>query len=319
MGNKELFDSNFKPILISSLETDSPIPFDLYIRSKEEFVLFLTKGKMLKAEQIERLKKSAQNLIFISRYDETNYENYIHKLLDKYELESPKKLKERSEALYESSKKIVNELFTTKITKESINSAKSVAEGILHQVQKDRRAFFSLMEVSSHDYYTYTHSINVCMYSISIGHSLKLPPLEMRLLSQGSLFHDIGKSKIDASIINKNGKLSAEEFQKIKEHPILGVKILLENGIDDRVTLGIVKEHHEKLDGKGYPSHLRDDNIIYLAQIVTVADIFDALTTERSYKKAMSTFEALSLMKSIMKNELNMDILKAFVSCFKQT
>eukprot|EP01022_Parablepharisma_sp_SALTPOND_P010063 TRINITY_DN14154_c0_g1_i1.p3 TRINITY_DN14154_c0_g1~~TRINITY_DN14154_c0_g1_i1.p3 ORF type:complete len:268 (+),score=31.31 TRINITY_DN14154_c0_g1_i1:107-805(+) len=212
----------------------------------------------------------------------------------------------------------MNDIFSKEITRESVESAKGVAENMLLQLQKDKRAFFSIMEVSSYDYYTYTHSINVCMYSVAIGLNLQLPPLEMELLSEGALFHDIGKSKIDINIINKKGKLSDEEFRKMQEHPVLGVKILKENGVDNRTILEIVKEHHEKQNGKGYPSHLRKESISMLAQIVTVADIFDALTTKRSYKKAMSTFEALSLMRSVMKDELNPTILKSFISCFKQ-
>lgn len=316
--DRDIFNDLYKPILISSLEIEREIPFDLYIKRVDSFVLFLGKGNAFKKSSAERLKKNGHELVFISRYEQGTYDLYIHEMLDKYELESPQKLKAKSKELYDSSKAIMNDIFSKDITKESVESAKGVAENMLQQLQKDKRAFFSIMEVSSYDYYTYTHSINVCMYSVAIGLTLNLPPLEMKILSEGALFHDIGKSKIDINIINKNGKLSDEEFRKIQEHPVLGVKILKENGVENRSILEIVKEHHEKQNGNGYPSHLRRENISMLAQMVTVADIFDALTTERSYKKAMSTFEALSLMKSVMKDELNPTILKSFISCFKQ-
>jgi putative nucleotidyltransferase with HDIG domain len=316
--DRDIFNDLYKPILISSLETQREMPFDLYIKRADKFVLFLGKGNTFETSTPERLKNSGHDLVFISRYEQDSYDKYVHELLDKYELESPQKLQAKSKELYDSSKAIMNDIFSKDITRESVESAKGVAETMLLQLQKDKRAFFSIMEVSSYDYYTYTHSINVCMYSVAVGLNLELPPLEMKLLSEGALFHDIGKSKIDINIINKNGKLSDEEFRKIQEHPVLGVKILKENGVEDRTILEIVKEHHEKQNGKGYPRHLRKESINMLAQIVTVADIFDALTTKRSYKKAMSTFEALRLMKSVMKDELNPTILKSFISCFKQ-
>lgn len=174
------------------------------------------------------------------------------------------------------------------------------------------------MKVSSHDYYTYTHSINVCMYAISLGQQLGLNKEEMRLLAEGALLHDIGKSEIDSSIINKNGKLDEAEFAAMKNHPAFGAEILERNGEKNEIIRDIVRHHHEKLDGKGYPDGKDASTLGKFAQIVAIADIFDALTTRRSYKEPLSSFEAFSLMRSKMKDELNGEMLLQFIKRFKE-
>jgi len=188
---------------------------------------------------------------------------------------------------------------------------------MLEEIGHNKRVFISLMMVSSHNYYTYTHSINVCMYAIAIGSELGLSKNEMTLLAEGALLHDVGKSKIDSSIINKDGPLNSYEFEIIKKHPLYGEEILSASGEIKQEIIDIVSKHHEKTNGKGYPRGVGKEELSKLVQIVTIADIFDALTTKRSYKEALSSFEAFSLMLSKMRDELNIEILQKFISSLK--
>ncbi len=125
--------------------------------------------------------------------------------------------------------------------------------------------------------------------------------------------HDLGKSKVDHDLINKPGRLSDAEFMVVKNHPALGYDLLKEMHEADAMILNIVRHHHEKLDGSGYPDGLKDKEIDFYARIVTIGDIFDALTTRRSYKPALSTFEALGLMKNKMAHELDTVLLRHFI------
>ena len=169
------------------------------------------------------------------------------------------------------------------------------------------------MNVTSYDYYTYTHCVDVTIYSLSLGKTLRLSKAELEDLGTSAILHDIGKSKIDYDIVNKKGRLTDEEFTAMKQHPVFGYDIALENGITDERILSGIRHHHEKLDGYGYPDKLKKEDLTMFAQIIAVADIFDALTTKRSYKEAFTSFDALMLMKKEMSTQLNEQILSNFI------
>ncbi len=158
--------------------------------------------------------------------------------------------------------------------------------------KKIERDFLKLVEMLSYvletkDAYTGDHSNNVKRISLLIAEELKLSDLDRQALFIAGNLHDIGKVGIRDSILNKPGKLTDEEYEIIKSHPVTGAKILSSiesfDGIRD-----IVNHHHERWDGKGYPDGLKGEEIPFLARLVAIADTFDAMTTTRSYRKALS-------------------------------
>ena len=140
--------------------------------------------------------------------------------------------------------------------------------------------------VEAKDTYTRGHSDRVSEYSVLIGEALGLPEEDIKKLKIGGLFHDIGKIGVPDSILQKEGKLSDDEYSEIKNHPSIGAHILSTASIFQDI-LPIVKHHHERYDGKGYPSQLAGENIPYLARITAVADTFDAMTSKRSYRDSL--------------------------------
>lgn len=145
-----------------------------------------------------------------------------------------------------------------------------------------------------HDY-TYNHCLNVAIIACQIGVELGLTESEIRALVLGSLLHDLGKIDIPVEILDKPSKLSDDEFCTIKQHPQFGCDLLESVDLDDRAH-AIVIQHHEKLDGTGYPNKLHYNKIHDLSKIAAVADIFDAVTSERSYHKPMATHKAVDLL-----------------------
>lgn len=172
-------------------------------------------------------------------------------------------------------------------------------------------AFTSLLKVSSHDYHTFSHSVDVLLYTAGLAQKVGLKPDQAREFAVGAVLHDVGKSQIPTTIINKQGRLSDEEFEQMKAHPDLGRTILGQH--DTRIISQAVAYHHERFDGTGYPYGLKGDEIPLVAQMVTIADVFAALTTKRSYKAAMSSFEALGIMKNQMSGHFNPELFKSFV------
>lgn len=141
--------------------------------------------------------------------------------------------------------------------------------------------------VESKDKYTKGHSDRVSEYSVLIGKKLNLNDKDLKLLRVGGLFHDIGKIGIPSSILKKPSKLTDTEFSIIKKHPIIGAEILKFAEIFSDI-IPIVKYHHERFDGTGYPEKLRENNIPYLARITAIADSYDAMSSKRTYRNALS-------------------------------
>ncbi|MBQ3575192.1 MAG: HD-GYP domain-containing protein, partial [Clostridia bacterium] len=149
--------------------------------------------------------------------------------------------------------------------------------------------------IEAKDKYTQGHSERVSEYSVQIAQQLKLPKRQIQLIRQGAILHDIGKIGIPDQILNKPGRLDDEEFKAIHEHPLIGVKILKEVGLEEEV-LEMVRSHHERFDGKGYPEGRGKGELTLASRILCVADAYDAMTSDRPYRKGME----LEKVKQIM-------------------
>jgi len=161
------------------------------------------------------------------------------------------------------------------------------------------------------DIYTLKHSFNVARYSVRLLRQLQYDVDESVMYFAG-LFHDIGKSKIDPDILNKNGILSVQEFSCIENHSFLGYNMLLERDIHPSIQTSAFF-HHERFDGMGYPLGLKGDEIPVSARIISICDVFDALTSDRSYRKAYSFQEAVMIMRNQC-GQFDPVILKVFFS-----
>lgn len=183
--------------------------------------------------------------------------------------------------LIESGLKSVEQMNMIKQINEELADSKELLEkSYLESIEVLRRT------VEVKDVYTRGHSDRVSEYSLLIGKKLNLPPEQMKTLKIGALFHDIGKIGIPDAILLKTDKLTDDEYSEIKNHPAIGAHILSNASIFADI-IPIVKHHHERYDGKGYPARLAGEDIPYLARIVAVADTFDAMTSRRSYRQAL--------------------------------
>ena len=184
--------------------------------------------------------------------------------------------------LIESGVKAINQM----------NTIKQINEDLKEANQKLENAYMESIEtlrytVEAKDQYTRGHSDRVSEYSVLIGKYLGLSDEDLHTLKIGGLFHDIGKIGIPDSILLKPAKLTEHEYSEIKNHPSIGVHIL-SNAAIFKDIIPVVKHHHERYDGLGYPSKLKGDDIPYLARIAAVADTFDAMTSKRTYRDSLS-------------------------------
>ncbi|ADL67641.1 putative PAS/PAC sensor protein [Thermoanaerobacterium thermosaccharolyticum DSM 571] len=169
--------------------------------------------------------------------------------------------------------------------------------------------------VEAKDRYTKGHSLRVSKYAAIIGESMGLPKDEIEKLKIAGILHDIGKIGISDKILTKPGKLTKEEYDKIKQHPSISRKILEPIGLSKDIIDGIEK-HHERYDGKGYPFGLDDDNIPLIAAILCVADSFDAMTSDRSYRKGMPFDEAVNELLKYKGTQFNPRVVDSVISIY---
>lgn len=194
--------------------------------------------------------------------------------------------------------------------------ARELVSEIAASITRSPNAMIWLTHMKERDEYTSTHCMNVCIMSLSFGRCLGLKKSDLEILGLGALLHDIGKMRIPLEILNKPGKLTAEEFEIMKTHPVEGHTILVQQ--DDSFpleALDIVKHHHERRNGKGYPAGLEGDLINNLTRIVAIVDVYDAITSDRVYHDAITPYDALKNMYDWINEEFDKDIIENFIKC----
>ncbi len=170
--------------------------------------------------------------------------------------------------------------------------------------------------VDAKDTYTRGHSDRVAAYSVLIGKHLGLPDSDLKTLRIGGLFHDIGKIGVPDSILLKEAKLTDDEYSEIKNHPSIGAHILSTATIF-RDIIPIVKHHHEKYDGHGYPSQLKGEDIPFFARIATIADSFDAMTSKRSYRDSMPIDLVISEFERCRGSQFDPNLVDVFLDILR--
>lgn len=200
----------------------------------------------------------------------------------------------------------------------NLKSAKQGIYDIVDCVISDSEVSHRILDITNHDLYTYTHCVNVGFYALLLAKSYFRGSTyhNMREIGAGFFLHDLGKVSIDPNILNKPGRLDDSEMEIIRRHPREGAKMLLMSAEFSEEANAIVMQHHERVDGSGYPYRLKGSEISLYAIICSVADVYDALTSERSYKKKLSQYEALKLMHTEMIGHFNKELFEKFVLLF---
>ncbi len=185
-------------------------------------------------------------------------------------------------------------------------------QGLLHK----KLLLVMVKALEYYDYYTRGHSENVANHAANFAERLKLGKESIRKLYWAGLVHDTGKIFVSQQILNKNGFLSGEEYEYVKMHPIKSYELLIEVGLDELAR--IVRHHHERYDGKGYPDGLMGEQIPFESRILSLADAFDAMTTTRPYKKGMSLAEAIAEIKRCSGTQFDPNLAKEFIAMIEE-
>lgn len=187
-----------------------------------------------------------------------------------------------------------------------------IANDLLDAIDANDAIAIDISALKTSDEYTFKHSVDVATISMILGKQQGMSKQEIRDLGITGLLHDVGKTKVPLEILNKPARLDADEFEIMKQHSVYGYRMLQNNPNFSKSILMGVLQHHEKIDGSGYPIGVASDKISDFAKILSVADIYDALITERPYKPAFSQRDAVEMIMS-MTGELDMKAMKSFL------
>lgn len=203
------------------------------------------------------------------------------------------------------------------LSKDAVKKVDHIADDILEDLGNDTTTLGNQMiALQNYDDYTYKHCLRVAMLSTSICSELKLDKNSTKEVIVSALLHDIGKSNIDHDIIIKPGKLTNAEYEEIKRHPLIGYRILKRTGTYNANILSGVLFHQEKFDGSGYPTRISGTKIPLIARIISVADVFDALTSNRPYRKPWSVAETEEYMLGSCGSHFDYQVTSAFLRAF---
>jgi len=196
------------------------------------------------------------------------------------------------------------------VTEEKLMATIDVVDGIIDELTENPRIYFDLNQFRNFDNYTYVHSVNVGLLATLIAIEMGYRDEQLKELTLGALLHDLGKMTIPSEILNKPGGLTSQEFEILKQHPLRGVELLREVKVSQEVLAGIC-QHHERWNGQGYPDRLRSDAIHRNAQVIAVADVFDAITADRPYHDGMPPYHALELVIAGFGNDFAPEVVLA--------
>ena len=197
--------------------------------------------------------------------------------------------------------------------KTDLKSAKLQIENIVDQIFANKHLMVNMIDMKVFDDYTYYHSVNVAVLSIVLGVAMDMDREELCNLGFAALLHDIGKVFVNKDILNKQGKLTPSEFEEIKTHSLLGCNHIKKGyGVSNSSYMGIL-DHHEKYEGGGYPNNLKGDHISWYGRIISVADVYDALTSDRPYRKAMLPSDAMEYIMASTMVQFDPKVVEVFV------
>ncbi|WP_027626182.1 HD-GYP domain-containing protein [Clostridium lundense] len=223
-------------------------------------------------------------------------------------------LTELKQVTMKSMSKIVKNIHSCngKELRQSLESVEDLVEYIIDLGDVNR----SLYDIKTYDNYTYMHSLDTCIMTSFLGLSSNFKEYELKELGVGAVLHDVGKTKVPNKILNKNGKLTEEEFNEIKKHTIYGGEIVRKTVSMPYSIIDIVEQHHERVDGRGYPYGLEGNNISKFAKVVCICDVYDAVSNDRCYRKKFNPNDAYELILAGSGTSFDENLVRNFKNTF---
>ncbi len=269
-----------------------------------DYIPLLTKGQCLNTTFIRRLHIYGLRGAYVQDEFDLDVANPPPCIPDSIHNDAIEAIENVFKAIRESTK-------TSSV--QAIQQLDAVIDNLADALIKNNSTLINIDHLKSYDDYTYHHSVNVAILSMAIGTYFELPKEQLEKLGKSAILHDIGKIKIPIDLIHKPGKLTLLEFEEIKHHSQCGFDCLMENGQEASDIPKIVLHHHEKFDGTGYPLGLKGNEIPFFSRIISVADVYDALTSHHPYRNPIQPLNAVEYIMGGCDTYFDNDIIDAFL------
>lgn len=274
--------------------------------------VLLAKGIELSSNLVKRIKDNGVMSVYINdEYSTNEIEDIIKPELRQ---KAKKIVKDSFNKLYQvSESNTMSPQIAKKMSSQYLENINSIVSMIVDEIYSQKDLLIKMVDIKTLDVYTFEHSVNVAILSLIIGIELKFSKDKLYHLATGAILHDLGKTYIPREILLKSGKLTDDEFTVVKHHAYKGYEYLKENMNMSSISRVVVLQHHERVDGTGYPNGLTGNEINECAKIVAIADVYDALTSDRPYRPAKSPNEALEFLMGASGTYFDYEAVKAFI------
>ncbi|MBX3018856.1 MAG: HD domain-containing protein [Bdellovibrionaceae bacterium] len=295
-------------VRINSLIPDKQLPFNLYLRLNSKLTMYLRAGDKIQKEKLLLLnRKDTGESFFIPDSERAAFKAFVHSQIMSSELG----VREKAMVLRESSMTLMEELYEHPDVNQALANSQPLIQDFIQFMDTNPHGMSELISLSSHDFYTYNHSLDVGIYSLGLADAVGFKGKELEDMGVAALFHDIGKRQISLDILCKKGGLNDAEWAQMQKHPQYGLAILNEMSNATDGVKAACFEHHESWAGNGYPQQLIGDEIHPFARIVALTDTYDAMTTQRSYNVPLAPIDAVTMMKEKLAGRYDPEMLKA--------
>ncbi len=299
-------------INIATISAQSVDGISLYLKEDSgNYILYREAEVEIKEDDLNRLRSRGIQWLYIERQAREQYQTQLRQLAFSKESLSTST---RVAALSGIVREVMHETFQSNETVKICDATKALGNVVSKLICSDDFVANDLFSVLHHDYGTFTHSTNVSYYSGILAEKLGYPREEVELIVRGALLHDLGKLDLDDRILNKPDKLTEREYRVVKQHPLWGFTRLAQQQDLSFGQMMMVYQHHEKLDGSGYPVGVGSMEIHPWAKICSVADVYEALTSHRPYRAPMSIKDALSILRRGIGTAFDEEIVSCWIS-----
>jgi HD-GYP domain-containing protein (c-di-GMP phosphodiesterase class II) len=307
------------PLSLHVLVPGHPVPADLFLarydprKGRTEMVPAAKKGEEFQARWRDNLINAGQEKVYVPVQEREALNEYFSRTSREILDDSQTTRRKRALFLQEMASFNIQLLFGPELSAKALSEVAQNTRRHVDLAIRDSQVLTRISDVLRRDYSSYTHAVNVSMLAMSYGRFMNLPEGQIRSLGMGGLLLDVGMARLSASIREKAGALSRDEMAAVRTHPILGYDLLKPIGAVPFDVLMIVRHHHENADGSGYPDGQTAKRTPPGAKIIRVIDAYDAMTSDRPYRSAMSPFEAGSQVKAGTPHHFSPEIASSFL------
>jgi len=291
-------DRYWRAISIDCISPDYFPSVALYIRSGGNYVLYKNPDRKFTAEDNHRLARSFTEFLYVRSGDMELLNEFMENSLTEMLARDDLSVAAKGKILYQTSVNCVIDMFESPETSANLLRCRNMIQHILQHVASDPHALTALKKVVDHNFDIFAHAVQVAALSLLVHEKdFDLAGDEMIDVGIGALIRDYGMTFITSEVLEKNDALSDIEYYKVKQHTQKGYEYFKRSGNYSGVVLNIVRYHHERYDGNGYPTGIKGDNIPRSAQVAAICDLYSDLITDRTRRKANTNAEALKVMR----------------------